>query len=103
MLLGEPVLTPLPPSKEKEKESSSAAPAKKKGKESLPPRSRGLDILHATATALMDALREVLRDSDFENAMKALTSWVPIKDEEMLMRVARVEWKLHQGSGRRKA
>ena len=60
---------------------------------------RGLDILHATSAALMNALREVLMDSDFENAMKALTAWIPIKDEEMLMKVARAEWKAHQGGG----
>jgi len=56
-----------------------------------------LDILHATSAALMDALQEVLLDSDFENAMKALTSWIPVKDEEMLMKVTRAEWKRHQG------
>jgi hypothetical protein len=58
---------------------------------------RCLDILHATSAALIDALNEVLLDSDFENAMKALTSWVPIKDEDMLMKVIRAEWKSHQG------
>jgi hypothetical protein len=52
-----------------------------------------LDILHATSMALIDATREILLDSDFENAMKVLTSWVPIRDEEMLMRVVKVEWK----------
>jgi hypothetical protein len=57
----------------------------------------GLDVLHATSAALMHALREVLLDSDFENAMKALTSWIPVKDEELLMKVTRAEWKLHQG------
>ena len=56
-----------------------------------------LDVLHATSAALIDALREVLLDSDFENAMKALTSWIPIKDEEMLMKVTRAEWKQHGG------
>jgi len=43
--------------------------------------------------ALIDGTREILLDSDFENAMKVLTSWIPVKDEEMMMRVARVEWK----------
>lgn len=57
----------------------------------------GLDILHAASAALIHALREVLLDSDFENAMKALTSWIPVKDEELLMKVTRAEWKLHQG------
>lgn len=53
----------------------------------------GLDVLHAASAALIDGTREILLDSDFENAMKVLTSWIPVKDEEMLMRVARVEWK----------
>lgn len=53
----------------------------------------GLDVLHAVSTALIDGTREILLDSDFENAMKVLTSWIPVKDEEMLMRVAWVEWK----------
>ncbi|KAL6908380.1 putative TBC domain protein [Trichoderma evansii] len=63
--------------------------------ETTPP--TGLDILHATSAALVQALREVLLDSDFENAMKALTSWIPIKDEDLLMKVAKAEWKSHQG------
>lgn len=53
----------------------------------------GLDVLHAVSAALIDGTREILLESDFENAMKVLTSWIPVKDEEMLMRVARVEWK----------
>ena len=53
-----------------------------------------LDVLHATSAALIDATREIILDSDFENAMKVLTSFVPIKDEDLLMRVARAEWKL---------
>lgn len=56
----------------------------------------GLDILHAVSAALIDGTREILLDSDFENAMKVLTSWIPVKDEEMLMRVARVEWKMRR-------
>lgn len=62
----------------------------------------GLDILHATSAALIDGTREILLDSDFENAMKVLTSWIPVKDEELLMRVAKAEWKLVRGRrGRR--
>jgi hypothetical protein len=57
----------------------------------------GLDILHATSAALIQALREVLLDSDFENVMKALTSWIPIKDEDLLMKVTKAEWKTHHG------
>ena len=55
-----------------------------------------LDVLHATSAALIDGTREILLDSDFENVMKVLTSWVPIKDEELFMRVAKAEWKLHR-------
>ncbi|KAF2088677.1 RabGAP/TBC [Saccharata proteae CBS 121410] len=52
-----------------------------------------LDPLHATSAALIDATRDILLDSDFEVAMKTLTSWVPVKDEDLLMRVAKAEWK----------
>lgn len=62
---------------------------------SLPPPHSGLDVLHATSAALIQALREVLLDSDFENVMKALTAWIPIKDEDLLMKVTRAEWKTH--------
>jgi len=54
-----------------------------------------LDVLHAASAALIDGTREILLDSDFENAMKVLTSWIPIKDEELFMRVAKAEWKMH--------
>jgi len=62
---------------------------------------KGLDVLHATSAALVHALRDVLLDSDFENAMKALTAWIPVKDEDLLMKVARAEWKLHQSEGKK--
>jgi hypothetical protein len=55
-----------------------------------------LDVLHATSAALIDATREILLDSDFENAMKVLTSWIPVKDEELLMRVAKGEYKMRK-------
>jgi len=55
-----------------------------------------LDVLHATSAALIDATREILLDSDFENAMKVLTSWIPVKDEDLLMKVAYAEWKLRK-------
>ncbi|KAL8799861.1 MAG: hypothetical protein Q9182_005568 [Xanthomendoza sp. 2 TL-2023] len=55
-----------------------------------------LDVLHAVSAALIDGTREILLDSDFENAMKVLTSWIPIRDEELLMRVAKAEWKMHR-------
>ena len=62
-----------------------------------------LDVLHATSAALIDATREIILDSDFENAMKVLTSFVPIKDEDLLMRVARAEWKLRKKRGASKS
>ncbi|POR37980.1 TBC domain-containing protein [Tolypocladium paradoxum] len=64
---------------------------------SAPTPASGLDVLHATGAAVVQALREVLIDSDFENAMKALTSWIPIKDEDLLMKVTKAEWRTHQG------
>jgi hypothetical protein len=54
-----------------------------------------LDVLHATSAALIDGMREIILESDFENAMKVLTSWVPIKDIELFMRVAKAEYKVH--------
>lgn len=57
---------------------------------------KGFDVLHATSAALIDGMREIILESDFENAMKVLTSWVPIRDVEMFMRVAKAEWKVHR-------
>ena len=54
-----------------------------------------LDVLHATSAALIDGMRDILLSSDFENGMKVLTSWVPIQDPDLLMRIARAEWKMH--------
>ena len=62
---------------------------------------KGLDVLHATSAALVHALRDVLLDSDFENAMKALTAWIPVRDEDLLMKVARAEWRRHRARGAR--
>jgi len=61
------------------------------------PDASGLDVLHAASAALMHALRDVLLDSDFEGAMKTLTTWIPVRDEDLLMKVAKAEWRLHQG------
>lgn len=55
-----------------------------------------LDVLHATSAALIDGTREILLDSDFENGMKVLTSWIPVKDEELLMKVAGAEYRLRR-------
>ncbi|KAK3900472.1 hypothetical protein C8A05DRAFT_45693 [Staphylotrichum tortipilum] len=57
---------------------------------------KGLSILHATSAALIHALRDVLLDADFENAMRSLTAWIPVRDEDLLMKVARAEWRRHQ-------
>ena len=54
-----------------------------------------LDVLHAVAAALIDGMREtLLLDADFENAMKITTSWIPIRDDDLLMRVARAEYRV---------
>lgn len=65
-----------------------------------PPLCCEYDILHATSAALAQALREVLLDAEFENAMKALTSSIPIKDDDLLMKVVKAEWRLHHGKKR---
>ncbi|PGH01691.1 hypothetical protein AJ79_07845 [Helicocarpus griseus UAMH5409] len=62
---------------------------------SASPFGKSLDVLHATSAALIDGMRDIILESDFENAMKVLTSWVPIKDVEIFMRVARAEYKVH--------
>lgn len=54
-----------------------------------------LDVLHATSAALIDGMRDILLESDFENAMKVLTSWIPVRDEDLFMRVAKAEWKMN--------
>ncbi|THY00546.1 RabGAP/TBC [Aureobasidium pullulans] len=59
-----------------------------------------LSVLHATSAALVDATKSLIVDGDFENAMKVLTSWVPVRDEDMLMRVAKAEWKIHMKNRR---
>lgn len=55
-----------------------------------------LDILHATSAALIDSMKDIIVRSDFEGAMKVLTSWIPVKDEELLMKVAKSEWKMRK-------
>ena len=54
-----------------------------------------LDILHAAGCAIVDGTRERFLNSDFENVMKTLTSWVPVQDEEIFIRVVRAEWRRH--------
>lgn len=60
------------------------------------PFGRSMDVLHATSAALIDGVREIILESDFEGAMKVLTSWIPIQDVELFMRVAKAEYKVHR-------
>ncbi|KAJ9626390.1 hypothetical protein H2203_004022 [Taxawa tesnikishii (nom. ined.)] len=57
-------------------------------------RGADLDVLHATSAALVDATRNIILDGDFENVMKTLTSWMPVRDEDLLMRIAKAEYKM---------
>ncbi|KAK7752592.1 hypothetical protein SLS62_005361 [Diatrype stigma] len=90
MLLGsspsEPLSPALPPTK--------FAPG-------LAPPSQGLEILHATCAAIIDCQRETILDSDFENAMRSLTSWIPIKDVQRFMTIVNVEWRQYMNKQRR--
>ncbi|KAI1344012.1 rab-GTPase-TBC domain-containing protein [Xylariaceae sp. FL0016] len=67
------------------------------------PTSKGLEVLHATSLAVIDTLQDMLLDSDFDNAMKVLTSFIPIKDEQRFLEVVHAEWKKHHNKQKRKA
>ena len=101
MLLGDsdPPLQ-SPPRQQPQSASSSTSPTTSSASNPTSTTKRsfngGLDVLHAVSTALVDGTREILLDSDFENAMKVLTSWIPVMDEELLMKVTKAEWKLHR-------
>ncbi|KAI5821237.1 rab-GTPase-TBC domain-containing protein [Pyronema omphalodes] len=56
------------------------------------------DVLHATGAAILDGLKTVILKADFEEGMKNLTSFVPVKDEDTLMRVVKGEWRRKRGS-----
>lgn len=60
----------------------------------------GLDIIHATAAALIDMHKDVIIGGDFENVMKGLTSFQDIKDEDRFMSLVRAEWNMHRGKRR---
>ena len=94
MLLGDDVATSSPPS------SSSITPQQEDPEK--PKFGTTLDVLHAASAALIDGMRDILLDSDFENGMKVLTSWIPIQDEDLFMRIARAEWKVHHAKGGRR-
>jgi hypothetical protein len=78
-------------------DGSVAARPDSRRSESKPTSSGEYDVLHATSAALAQALRDVLLGAEFENAMKALTSAIPIKDEDLLMKVVKAEYKQHHG------
>ncbi|KAK7746876.1 hypothetical protein SLS53_002064 [Cytospora paraplurivora] len=56
----------------------------------------GLELIHAASAALIDAHKDAIIGSDFENAMKALTSTQRVDDVEQFMKVVRAEWNTHR-------
>lgn len=60
----------------------------------------GLEILHATAAALIDMHKDVIIGGDFENVMKGLTSFQEVKDEDRFVNLVRAEWNMHRGKKR---
>ncbi|KUI67201.1 hypothetical protein VM1G_03400 [Cytospora mali] len=56
----------------------------------------GLEIIHAASTALIDAHKDAIIGSDFENAMKVLTSTQRVDDVDLFMSVVRAEWNTHK-------
>lgn len=56
----------------------------------------GLDILHATAAALIDMHKDVILDADFENVMKSLTGFQQLKDENQFIHTVQAEWNEHK-------
>ena len=56
----------------------------------------GLEIIHATSAALIDAHKDAIIGSDFENAMKVLTSTQRVDDVDCFMHVVRAEWNTHR-------
>ncbi|KXJ86288.1 rab-GTPase-TBC domain-domain-containing protein [Microdochium bolleyi] len=89
MLLGASPKLPSPAATPENETAGSSEPA-----------SQGLEILHAASTAIIDVYNDSLVDSDFENAMKILTSWVPIKDVEHFIGVVHAEWKRHNNKSK---
>lgn len=79
---------------------SPALPPTKVVSDFAPP-SKGMEVLHATCAAIIDCQRETILDSDFENAMKSLTSWVPIKDVQRFMTIVNIEWKQYMNKQRK--
>ena len=42
------------------------------------------------------SIKTIIMRSDFEEAMKNLTSFIPVKDEDMLMKVVKAEWRMRK-------
>ncbi|KAH0839132.1 hypothetical protein AYO21_04725 [Fonsecaea monophora] len=101
MLLGDDMTVPVsstgPPPSRGDGGTSSSKDKPPPDAEEVVPFGTTLDVLHAASAALIDGMRDILLESDFENAMKVLTSWIPIQDEDLFMRIARAEWKIHNG------
>lgn len=79
--------------------SPGAAPAEKEVEPS-PAAQHGFDALHAVAAALMDGLSGELLSADFEDAMRLITAGVPVGREDVLMRVAKREWRERRKGGK---
>lgn len=56
----------------------------------------GLEIIHAASAALIDAHKDAIIGSDFENAMKVLTSTQRVDDVDQFMSVVRAEWNTYR-------
>lgn len=59
-----------------------------------------LDVIHATSAAILDGMQGILLKADFEEAMKSLTSFIPVKDEDLLMKVVKGEYRKGRRRGR---
>lgn len=98
MLLGDPNNSaPHPMSNPDCPRPASEKQVERTGSLAPPP---NLDVLHATATAILSALHDTIVDADFENVMKVLTIPVPVSNEDVLMTVAKREWMAKQTLGR---
>lgn len=76
-------------------ESSASSKQKAKNDKALQDNDHGIDVVHAASAALIHALRDVLFDSDFENAMRALTSFIPINNPDLFLKVTLAEYQQH--------
>lgn len=70
--------------------AAGASRTKEMGKESD---EHDFDVLHAIGSALIDALAPSILEAEFEGAMALLTAHVPVGRADLLMEVARGEWR----------